>query len=377
MRILIFTTDFFNGFESFIKNHYEALSKSHNVSMVFLTDRADNKADGIFLRDNSHLPSIRAISRVAQSFPFLNSVLLRNDLNKVCEEQKPDILHFHFGSRAVKYFDQYRLDTTKPIFITFHGIDASHFFKTSYWYRIKIKALFAKDNVYPIFVSQALVNNAKQYNLVSARSQVIYLGVDCDFFKPSLTDIKTNEPKIFLQIARLVSKKGQLIAIRAFKKIHQGLNAELHIVGSGPAEEELQQEIEKLQLSNVVKMFPACTKGQVKEYLENGNFFVHPSCEPESGDMEGLPTVIMEAMAMGLPILSTYHSGIPELVEDGVNGFLCAENDVDHLAKNMQKIWEWGYMQKNREKVIRHFNVQDQNEMLMKQYQAAIRELAL
>ena len=92
----------------------------------------------------------------------------------------------------------------------------------------------------------------------------------------------------------------------------------------------------------------------------------------ENGDEEGIPNAIMEAMAMKLPILSTFHAGIPELVEHGVNGLLCEEKDIDSLATQMLEIQSWGKLDKNRQKIIDEFNYESHNKKLLEFYNQVI-----
>ena len=83
----------------------------------------------------------------------------------------------------------------------------------------------------------------------------------------------------------------------------------------------------------------------------------------------------MEAMAMELPVISTYHSGIPELVEDGVNGYLVPERDIDQYAEKLQQILQWDYASKNREKVIELFEKEKHCQLLQQFYRNVIIEL--
>ena len=97
----------------------------------------------------------------------------------------------------------------------------------------------------------------------------------------------------------------------------------------------------------------------------------------QTGDMEGIPTVLMEAMATGLPVISTFHSGVPELVEDGVSGVLVGERDVCALSQAIQKLMDsverWPIMGKSgREKVLKEFNIKKLNEQLEHIFEGAV-----
>jgi len=88
--------------------------------------------------------------------------------------------------------------------------------------------------------------------------------------------------------------------------------------------------------------FTAAPHAQTLALLEGAEIFILPSVTAGDGDMEGIPVSLMEAMARGMPVISTYHSGIPELVEDGVSGFLVPERDVVALARAIQRTVENG-----------------------------------
>jgi colanic acid/amylovoran biosynthesis glycosyltransferase len=131
----------------------------------------------------------------------------------------------------------------------------------------------------------------------------------------------------------LVEKKGFRYAIEAFSRVSMECpEAVYDIIGEGPMRENLQQLISALKLTARVRLLGWKTQEQVIECMEAADLFVAPSVTAASGDQEGIPVVLMEAMAMGLPVLSTHHSGIPELVAHGRNGYLVAEKDIGALA---------------------------------------------
>jgi colanic acid/amylovoran biosynthesis glycosyltransferase len=114
--------------------------------------------------------------------------------------------------------------------------------------------------------------------------------------------------------------------------------------------------------------------------MQISDLFLLPSVRASDGDEEGTPTVLMEAMACGLPVLSTVHSGIPELVEDGVSGWLVPERDVAALADRIQWMLDhpdrWAAMGRaGRAKVEREFNIDTLNDRLVELYRGVLAEL--
>ena len=117
---------------------------------------------------------------------------------------------------------------------------------------------------------------------------------------------------------------------------------------------------EKLNLSDKITFHGAKPPQFVKECLNKSDIFLLPSVVDSQGDMEGIPVALMEAMASGLTVVSTYHSGIPELIEDNVSGFLVPERDPKAIAEALKKVMTTDKLndirRQAREKVEKEFN---------------------
>ena len=140
-------------------------------------------------------------------------------------------------------------------------------------------------------------------------------------------------------VGRLVEKKGVEFGIRAVAKLlAKGDRIEYTVVGDGPLRGRLLALARELGAGDAVKLVGPRTRGEVVEILARTHVFLAPSVTAADGDQEGLPVVLMEAMATGAPLVATRHSGIPELVEDGVSGFLVPERDADALAAALGRL---------------------------------------
>jgi glycosyltransferase involved in cell wall biosynthesis len=113
---------------------------------------------------------------------------------------------------------------------------------------------------------------------------------------------------------------------------------ECEIIGDGPLENELRAQIEQLDLQNRVALSGAKPQREVRQHLAAANVFVLPSVVDPQGGMDNLPTVIMEAMATGLPVISTDIGGIPEMVVQNETGFLVRPGDTLALAGAIEKV---------------------------------------
>ncbi len=165
------------------------------------------------------------------------------------------------------------------------------------------------------------------------------MGVDCRQFAYLERMRPSDAPVKILTVGRLVPKKGiadGLAAVAQVAATHPAL--EYHIIGDGPLRSQLERAISDLGLQSFVKLHGAGTEEQILAQLAAADIFLAPSHTDATGDSEGIPVVLMEAMATGLPVVSTRHAGIPELVEDGVTGLLAAERDVAELAGCVVKL---------------------------------------
>jgi colanic acid/amylovoran biosynthesis glycosyltransferase len=191
-----------------------------------------------------------------------------------------------------------------------------------------------------------------------------------------LLSSKTNNGKIrIVTIARLVEKKGVEYGIRAVAKILKRRHAiEYNIAGEGPLRDRLQSLIDELNAGDNIKLLGWKTQAEVADLLKASDILLAPSVTTKKGDEEGIPGVIMEAFAQGLPVTSTYHAGIPEVVQDGESGFLVQERDVDALAERLERLIEhpelrFAMGQNGRRFVEAHYDVDKLNDRLVRIYQ--------
>ena len=157
---------------------------------------------------------------------------------------------------------------------------------------------------------------------------------------------KEGEVRI-LSVARLVEKKGFLTLINAFQLLKQKYpRATLHIIGTGKDEAKLKRYIEKLRLKDKIFLRGAMDSKQIAKELERAHLFCLASETGDDGDVEGIPNALKEAMASGLPVISTFHGGIPELIEHKKTGFLAPEKNAKKLAEGISyfldhpEIWD-------------------------------------
>jgi colanic acid/amylovoran biosynthesis glycosyltransferase len=165
---------------------------------------------------------------------------------------------------------------------------------------------------------------------------VLRMGVDCEAFCYQPRPRTSHEGLRLLSVGRLVEKKGIAFAIEAVAKAREALpGVRYSIVGDGPLLGELEQLVNARGLHEHVTFVGPLSSQRLQELMATQHCLLVPSVTAADGDAEGLPVVIMEAMAQGLPVIATRHSGIPELVRDGETGHTVPERDAAALAETL------------------------------------------
>ena len=160
--------------------------------------------------------------------------------------------------------------------------------------------------------------------------KIVHCGLEASFYNVPVKPIAARSRLVC--VGRLCEQKGQMLLLEAAKKLHDaGLNFELILAGDGEMRAEIESLIIQYQLQDKVKITGWISSDEVRNHILSAQALVLPSFA------EGLPVVIMEAMSLKRPVISTYIAGIPELIIPGENGWLCVAGDVDDLSKAMRE----------------------------------------
>ncbi|EIB98253.1 colanic acid biosynthesis glycosyltransferase WcaL [Pantoea anthophila] len=150
-----------------------------------------------------------------------------------------------------------------------------------------------------------------------------------------------HKPLRIVSVARLTEKKGLDVAVKASAILKQrGGQFQYTIIGNGDQDEMMRDFIAREGMEDCVSMPGFKPQEEIRRALSEADIFLLPSKTAADGDMEGIPVALMEAMAVGLPVVSTFHSGIPELIENNVSGWLVEEDDPEALAETLLKLSE-------------------------------------
>ncbi|MEP6568088.1 MAG: glycosyltransferase, partial [Mesorhizobium sp.] len=244
-----------------------------------------------------------------------------------------DVIVAHFGQNGERAAALKKWKALKPPIITiFHGADVAiparqAGLATQYAGLIKHGSLNLTVNDF--FRTMLLEAGATQ-----ASTTVHHMGIDCREISYRWESWEGTQ-LVVTTVCRLVEKKGVEFALRALASLtasHPEIDWRYDIIGDGPLRTDLEKLAVELGLTGRVTFLGSLPHIEVKRRLRMAHLFLLPSVTAGDGDMEGIPVALMEAMAAGLIAVSTYHSGIPELIEDGETGLLAPERDVSALA---------------------------------------------
>lgn len=299
-------------------------------------------------------------------FPFENYYNINKieDLKKFFEEQDIIAIHAHHGSHGQEILpvcEKYNI----PLIVSIRGRDGSDrpeiFEKNAKRY-----SALNKHGAHYYPVCQYLAAGLRRLGIPAKNMHVLYGGIELDLFPYSNRTLpRVGEIRV-LSVGRLVDKKGFVTLIKAFKRIYTKYpNARLHIIGAGEDEKKIKSTIAEYNLKDVVILRGAMNSKQVSDELKKAHIFCLASQTAKNGDIEGIPNALKEAMASGLPVVSTRHAGIPELIEHQRTGYLAPEKNDMELAKGIQffienpGIWT-DYTERARKVIEEKFDVNKQ-----------------
>jgi colanic acid/amylovoran biosynthesis glycosyltransferase len=274
---------------------------------------------------------LRSLNFVKYGKPSLSLRILFSVISHVGKQKYYDIIHCHFGMHGLIAMYMKQLGAIKgPILVTFHGYDVNGWPKQ--YGSQSYQELF---NYADQFTANTRYTAQKAINLSCdpERIKILPVGVNLDLFPYQERALYPEKKIEILTVGRLVEKKGIAYSIRAMKVLKEKeLDFRYRIIGEGPLRDQLQQLISDLGLENQVFLLGGLPRDQVIKLYQETDLFVLASVTAQNGDQEGQGLVLQEAQAMGIPVISTLHNGIPDGVKHGETGFLAPEKDSQSLA---------------------------------------------
>ena len=244
---------------------------------------------------------------------------------------RPDLAHVYYGHKAVKYLPMIRR-WGGPLLVSFHGMDVM-----DSSYRLADPATLREVFAYARLVlarSQSLLDRLAELGCQADKLRLNRTAIPFDHLSSHVRQPPPDGRWIFLQACRLIAKKGLSTTLHAFRAVVDVWpHARLLVAGEGPLAEKMQALARELRLEGNVEFVGWCSQPQLLTLYRDAHLFLHPSELTESGDREGVPNSLLEAMATGLPAVATWHGGIPEAVTSGVDGLLVPERSPRELGR--------------------------------------------
>lgn len=294
------------------------------------------------------------------------------------QQVSPALIHAHFGVCGALALPVAR-HLKVPLVVTYHGLDATmsddYARRNSLSTQIYIQRREALKREAKLFITVSNFIKAKLVEQGFPPDKIVShcIGVDLEKFQPN--PAMPRKP-IVLFVGRLAEKKGCRYLIQAMAEVQRQIpDAKLVIIGDGLLKSELENlAARSLQHYQFLGIQPPDV---VRTWMNQARLLVTPSVTAATGDSEGLPTVVVEAQAMGLPVVGSIHAGIPQAVIHNETGFLVPERDSQALAKYiiclLQESLLWQRFSDNgQQRVQTHFDLRKQTQVLEDIYQAVL-----
>jgi colanic acid/amylovoran biosynthesis glycosyltransferase len=244
-----------------------------------------------------------------------------------------DICHAHFGTTANRFLSA-RDYLDCPLIASFYGADASREPRSN---PAIYDELFTETSVVTC-LSEDMKRDLATIGCPPNKTEVVPLCIDPKKFTYQQRTLESDEPVRIGTVARFVEKKGLEYAIEAVANLDAHGEIQYYIAGDGDRRQKLERLIKDLDANDRITLLGWRSQEEIAELMQHSHIFLLPSVTAANGDKEGTPTALLEAQSTGLPVVSTYHAGIPEIVEDGETGILVPERDTDALADALQTL---------------------------------------
>lgn len=336
LNILVIVDKFFPVSETFIYNHIVSL-KDHNVLLIGRKRENQDRFslpphfETITLYDNKWIKFFHKLWNPE----YRHNPFLVKELKKQVRKHKIDLVISHYGPIAIKSAHVFSSMGVKQI-ACFHGFDLSRKLAQKK-YRKELKKI-SGDLDSSIIPSKFLKDRLIELGFENSKIKQIPYGVDLERVENS-SKIEWEDNKIrILHAGRLIPKKGLLDLLDVIAKLELGDKIELIVIGDGAEMPQVKQKVQDLHMHTYVRLLGEQPHDVVLLYMKSVDIYVLNSRVDQSEETEGFPNTILESMASGAAVISTYHAGIPEAIDHDQNGILVEERDNEGLKRSLQEL---------------------------------------
>lgn len=273
----------------------------------------------------------RIVTRLRGTYPRIG---------KQADRDGADLIHAHFGQEGYRCLAGKRVARV-PMVTTFYGLDVSALPKLPQWRR-RFGRLFEQGDLF-LAEGPHMARCLCEIGCPEEKVRVQRLGIDLKDFPYRAPQDRSGRPEV-LMVASLREKKGHRFGIDAFCAVAQSRDdVFMTIVGDGPLRKPLEGQVCELGLQDRVTFKGNLHRRECQALLQQAHVLLYPSITASNGDTEGgAPVAILEAMAAGLPVISTQHADIPFVLREGASGILVDEGDVDGMVGALRQTLEGG-----------------------------------
>lgn len=250
----------------------------------------------------------------------------RREVDRLVASLEPCVIHAHFGPIGCELVDV-AAAAGIPLVTSLYGVDAAVLPYLPRW-RAAYARLFSRGTWF-LAEGPEMLKKVVAAGAPPSRTTIQPIAI-----RPDRYPRWAPEGATVLFVGRFVEKKGLLDAIAAFDAARARIgDVRMVIIGAGPDEDAAHSLVRERQLQHVVDFAGMRSHADVIEHLRCASVLIHPSVTARDGDSEGgAPTILLEAQAIGTPIVTTRHADIPHVVPEGPGVWLCAEHDVQGQA---------------------------------------------
>lgn len=319
---------------------------NYNPYIVYRLNNNENSLENQSFQLNTlQRLDLNSSSSIIDEFYYKFLKILSDKQQKIIHqflcERKIDVAHFHFGTDCGIFYP-FLNRMQIPKIVSFYGYDISSFPQ----YLWGLGKRYLKNRVFKqvdlvLAMSEDMKKDLMNSGCPEKKIIIHYYGTDCKRFFHQRKYYQKYTVRI-LTISNMCPKKGHIFQFEAIKQLVKSgvTNFHFRVAGSGEIEKQLKDYVYNNNLTPYIEFIGPLIYGSQEMILEynKADIFLHPSVIADNGDKEGIPGTIIEAMSSGLPVISTYHAGIPSIIKNNKTGILVNEWDVNGLKKEIIRL---------------------------------------